>query len=1418
MDSPPGGGPPGSGPLDVAVVGMAGAFPGAPDLDAFWRNVETGRSAITELDRDRIDPVFVDPESNAVDRIYCRRGGFLPEPLEIDAAGFGVMPTAAAGADPDQILMLRVAEQCLHDAGHDRGRFDPHRAGIIVGRGGYLTPGLARLDQKVRGAEQLVEALRTLVPGLGPDRLAAIKEQFQSRAGVFGPDTAIGLVPNLTASRVANRLDLRGPAYTIDAACASSLVAVDLACREIRSGRCEVMLAGGVHVTHDPTLWAVFSQLGALSRSGSIRPFDRRADGLLVGEGCGLLLLKSVQAAERDGDRIYCRILGVGVSSDGRSSSLFAPRIEGQVGALHMAWREAGLEPSRVGLLEAHGTATPAGDAAEIATLAEVFGPAEGDGPRPVVGSVKSMIGHAMPAAGAAGLIKAVLACHHGVLPATLHCEEPNPALRNTRFRVVGRSEPWDEERRVAAVNAFGFGGINAHVVLETAARARRRKPVPVTERSDLPVLALAADSPDSLLKMLDLQIPRGGSGPCRLAVIDPSPDRLAKARRLIEKGDPFKGKMGIWFTPSALGESGGKVLFMYPGVEAVFQPHVEDLAGKLSLEPPTHTRPNNLEETGKGVVWLGLFLHQALEQLGVRPDAMAGHSIGEWTGMMASGVMEKADVVELLDSLRPGSLEVPGVLFAAAGCGLEAAERAMAGLSEIAISHDNCPHQVILCGQEESIETARQRLIEAGVICQVLPFKSGFHSPLFQPYLEPHRGHFGRLPLRAAETPLYSATTADLYPEDPERIRALALDHLVRPLRYRELIERWYADGYRVFVQVGIGSLVGFVEDTLKGRPHLAVTAGQSGKSGLAVLRNLALALFAEGVSVDLDRIVPPVLAASSVRLDLSARLIRLDRDLAVTTGPALEGPPSGSPIAAALTANLEALAGAQSDVAHALADATRAASRSERLRLSVDTYPALWDHSFFPQPAGWECVSDCYPVVPMTMTVELILEAARRLCPGREPVALESLQAVRWLLVEPEVDVTIKARRLSSSEVEVEVEGYASGRVRLANHHSPAPPPDHRPLQNPRPADIDAVDLYRDRYMFHGPRYQGVVAIESVADDGIRGELEVTDAPGALLDNAGQLFGYWVMATQPRDRLAMPLGFERLELFGPHPALGDRLTCAVRIVRCEELEVEADLELYRDDRVWARIKGWTDLRFASDDRMWSVMRHAETHVLSEDCGGYHLYDDASQRTPSRDWLMRRYLGEKERKLMLEAGPRRQRHFLNGRIAAKDAVRALLWAADARPIFPVELSTYNDDEGRPRVQGVGGLAERDLRLSIAHTGDLAVAVAAEGVDVGIDVELIESRPEGFDEHAFDASERRMLEQIAEGSDSRLDEWRTRLWCAKEAAAKARGTGLGGTPRRVVVQQRDGDRLRVDDRWVTTQRRGSHIVAWTETD
>lgn len=1307
----------GETPHGVAVVGMACVFPGAPDLATYWRNIQGGVDAISEVPATRWDPLFYAPEQSAVDRFYCRRGGFVDGLLSVDALGLGIMPVAARGAEPDQLAALQVAVDALADAGYADRAFPRERAGVILGRGNYIGAGMTRLEQQVRTAEQLVSALRDLLPELDEARLRQVKAEFQSQLVGYGPDTAIGLVPNLAASRIANRLDLGGPAYTLDAACASSLLAVEHAMQGLREGRLDLAIAGGAHLSHDLAFWSVFTQLGALSRNQQIRPFDRRADGLLIGEGIGLLVLKRQADAERDGDRIYAVLRGVGVASDGRGASIMNPSPQGQLLALRRAWEQAGLDPAGVDLVEAHGTGTPVGDAAELSTLNEHFGPVGPDGRRAALGSVKSMIGHTMPAAGAAALIKAVLAVHHRVLPPSLHCEEPSPLLERGRFEVPAIARPGPSRgRMLAGVNAFGFGGINAHIVLSSHEEAAaRRRP-----RGREELLWLARESQESLARALAEGASSGGRGRFRLALVDPNLARRERASRAIEAGEAQRGRDGLYLSFDGLLGRGAGLAFLCPGVEAMAAEPLLDLAAWAGWPVAELSGGSELERRGAQVVENGRLLAAALEKAGIRPDHVAGHSSGEWTGMMITGLIPADRVDEILGSLAPGSLEVPGVAFLSVGAGRQRVEEILGTPLPLELTHDNCPHQVVLCGEQEAALAARDRLVAAKVLAHLLPFRSGFHAPFFEPYLGAHQERLRTLPLGPAGRPMWSATTASPYPEDPDEIRRLAVEHLVRPVRFRELTEALYASGVRVFVQLGAGSLTGFVADTLRGREHLSLSTVEPQRSGKDQLQRTLAALFVEGADIDPGCVWPK--SPARLPLDLGVPLVRLKTALTARGGaPAAR---SGDPLLGGFQALSEEVERSRSLVEAAFRqERSRPAAlpmeRTERRRLSVEDQPFLFDHSLIPQPEGWPEIADWNPVVPMTMSVRMMMEIARRLRPGLVVTAVEQVRAHRWMAVQPAIELEQHARVEAESPAEVRVRvrlgDYADGVVVLQPSWPRPLPSVHGPLSVPVACEVDARQLYDERWMFHGPGYHAVAGLESIGPEGIDGRLRALPAEGALLDGAGQLLGYWVMARTERDRLAMPVRIDALRFFGPEPEPGQELPCRVRLRAVGAQQVRADLELERGGALWCRIEGWTDWRFETDDRLWPVMQRTERHLFAEVLeGGLALVEDPGRSTSSRDYLARRFLRHSERSVFESMPVRSRAGWLLERIAARDAVRAQA----GRELFPVEV----------RLEGEGTLVATvgegsPWRVVTASAGELAVALASRhgrpGVAVG---------------------------------------------------------------------------------------------------
>ncbi|MGW0533919.1 beta-ketoacyl synthase N-terminal-like domain-containing protein [Streptomyces sp. NPDC003032] len=1536
---------------DVAIVGMAVLLPGAPDLETYWRNLTFGADAISEVPGHRWDACLY-PE-----RIYCGRGGFVDEYASVDAAGFGVMPDSVPGTEPDQLIALQVAARAIADAGGEERLPGRDRIGVVLGRGGYLTPAQARNDQRVRTARQLAHTLGEVLPELGPERLARIEDAFAGQLGPDRPEAAIGLVPNLAASRIANRLDLRGPAYTTDAACASSLIAVDQAVAELATGRCDMMLAGGVHHCHDITLWSVFTRLGALSPSERSRPFHAKADGILIGEGTGIVVLKRLADATRDGDRVYAVIRGTGVAADGRAASLVSPDPGGQARAVRQAWRAAGLDPrapGALGLLEAHGTGAPAGDAAELATLAEVFGPPDGE-PSGVIGSVKSMIGHTMPAAGVAGLVKAALALHHATLLPTLHCEDPHPALAATRFRPLSAARPWDAEVRRAAVNAFGFGGINAHVVLEQAPRPTAAPSRPFVREPE-PVLRLTADSPELLAGQLaapdsalrartDNEPPPGR---VRLAIVAPDARRLALARRAVAKGRAWRGRGDVWFAPEPLltPHAGGKLAFVFPGLEAEFAPHVAEVAQHFGLPLPAGTETEavvgDVGRHGIGVLSVGRVLDGALRALGIEPDAVAGHSIGEWSAMLAGGLYDAATADALLADFDPDSLRVPGVAFAALGTSAERVLQALGSRTDVVLSHDNSPAQSMICGPKDAVDALVRDFRERRIVAQTLPFRSGFHTPMLAPYLRPLTDGVHRAPVRTPHIPVWSGTTAAPFPSAADDVRDLFVRHLLEPVRFRPLIDAMYAAGYRAFVQVGTGRLSSLIDDTLAGREGLTVAADTPRGGGLAQLRRVVNALWTEGsptrraesampphrssarTPVRLDLSAASVSLPSAVRAELRADLLAaMDRIPAATpapldalstrfpavaelraalaetteatvalfagSAPAPRAPAPGNasaPVAGRATAARVAPpapaghttcsrppavgaargsastgravpaagAGAMSapvpmgPVAPAAhppgapdpAQLTLLLHRSPLL-ISTTAMPHLLDHCFIPQRPGWPELADRHPVVPATTVVHHMTEAAERARPGRRVVAVHDVRLERWLGAEPATRVEVVVTPEPDERlVRVTFGPYARAVLELADGYPGRPPARWRQDADERPCAITAEELYRDRWMFHGPAFQGVTELTAIGDQHVRGTIITPAAPGALLDNVGQLLGHWILAERSERTVVFPVRMHTFRFFGPHPAPGTPVECHVKVTSLTGSALTADVQLTVGGTVRVEITGWQDRRFdvPGADRPGG---YPERRALSRARpGGWTLLTDAWPDLASRDLVLRTQLGAAERAAYETRPPRGRRQWLLGRIAAKDAVRHWLWQQGEQAVYPAEIAVRNDAEGRPYAVGLHGRELPALDLSLAHRAETAVALVrpcAErehpGTGVGIDVEVVTERAESTYPIALDGREHALLAGLSKAGGEREALWFTRFWAAKEAAAKAEGIGLRGGPRRFAVRavrpyglivETERQRHHVRCEHVAAPTPGSpspskdYVVAWTVKD
>ncbi|WP_273453864.1 type I polyketide synthase, partial [Nevskia ramosa] len=959
--------------LDIAIIGMAGAYAGAKDAATFWQNILNGVDAVAEAGPEWAGP-YVDADAKSNDRIYTTRGGFLRDLAEVDLSELGVMPNTLDGGEPDHMLALRFARDALVDSGYLNKHFDRERCGIVLGRGTYVNRGIMTMVQHGLIMDQTMELIRGLRPDLTPEELTRLKAQFKKQLPPYNAEMVGLLTPNVIAGLIANRLDLMGPNFIIDAACASSLIAIELATREINSGRCDMMITGGVQAQCPPQLYMQFCQIGALSH-GQLRPFQKGADGTLLGEGVGIIVLKKLSLAEADGDRIYAVIKGIGSASDGKAKGLLTPRLEGEVLALKRAYESSGIDPSTIGLIEAHGTGTRVGDKTEIQSLGTLFGPRVGDLPSIALGSVKSMISHCLPASGSASIIKTALALHHKILPPML-CDEVDPDLgiERTPFYINTQARPWihgGPHPRRAGVNAFGFGGINAHIILEEYRPADGHKLnaglLHVPGHSEL--LTLAADSLAGLVDLVRQLLAHARAeaksslatlaktstahsrGEHRLAVVANDPADLAtKLDQALTKLShtevaPFKLRGGVHY---GHGAAPGKVCFVFPGEGAQYPNMLADLClnfpqirewfdfidetavrrGSPLRAPVVFPAPTcvpagvrerldgELFETdiaAESVFAASIGLFTLLDDLGFKPDAMLGHSTGENTAITASGVRRYEHREEIADTVRDlnliygdldregqiveGSLLTIGALKPAARAQLLAEHgRGQPAPAKILVAMDNCPNQLVLFGSRFDIAELKEKLSAEGAICAELPFGRAYHTALFHPVAEAYREYYQSLEFGPGRAVLYSACSVGPFPDDADEIRELACLQWEAPVRFTETIEQLYADGVRVFVEIGpSGNLTSFIDDTLRSRNDvIALSTNSRRKPGVTHLQQTLAQLFALGVSFDPAKLfeqreivplslgaVPLGAARQKPRIKLQMPLVHLPADV---------------------------------------------------------------------------------------------------------------------------------------------------------------------------------------------------------------------------------------------------------------------------------------------------------------------------------------------------------------------------------------------------------------------------------------------------------------------------------------------------------------------------------------------------------
>ena len=809
----------------VAIVGMACRFPGAADLDAYWRLLCESLDAISEVPRERWNvEALYDPEPQAPGRMSTRWGGFLRGVDRFDADFFAISPREAARMDPQQRLLLEVAWEALEDAGQVPRELAGSATGVFV--------------------------------GIFMDDYRRLALRDRERADAY---TGTGSTFCIAANRISYQLDLRGPSLAIDTACSSSLVAVHLACRSLAAGESTLALAGGINLLLTPEPTIEMSKAGLMAPDGRCKTFDARADGYVRGEGAGVVVLKPLARALADGDLIHAVILGTAVNQDGRTNGLTSPNRFAQEAVLRAAYRQAGMAPGRVQYVEAHGTGTALGDAIECQALGTVCG-AGRPASRPLaVGSVKTNFGHLEAAAGAAGLIKVALALAHGEIPASLHCTQPHPDIpfADLSLAVQRQRAPWPREEgtpALAGVSSFGFGGTNAHAVL-AAAPAPAVAPVGAADGDERPLhlLALSARTAPALRQLAQRHRRRlaGADGEpladlCfsansgratfehRLAAWGESREAMA-ARLAAFLGEPRPAAADGWAAGARTAFERPKIGFLFSGQGAqrpgmarelfrthpgcrrtllrcqeLLAPHLERPLLEVMLgEPGTEGLLDNTLYTQPALFALEIALAELWQAWGIVPDALLGHSSGELAAACAAGCFSLEDGLALVARRARLMAALPrdGAMAALTAPLEEVAAAVAPHAREVAVAALNGPADTVVSGRREAVEAIAAGFRVRGIEARSLEVSHAFHSPLVDPILGDLADAAGLIRPLPPRYTLVSGLTGKAFGPGEAPDAAYWARHARQPTHFAAGMETLRRLGCELFVEIGPGA-----------------------------------------------------------------------------------------------------------------------------------------------------------------------------------------------------------------------------------------------------------------------------------------------------------------------------------------------------------------------------------------------------------------------------------------------------------------------------------------------------------------------------------------------------------------------------------------------------------------------------------
>jgi len=913
----------------IAIVGMGCVFPDANNIDEYWKNIMNRRSSIRQLSKERCNlDAYFDPERGKMYKTYSKIGAFI-EGFKKDPLKFHIPPVSAQFIDRIQFLMLEAAYQALDDAGYFKKTFPKERTAVLIGSNGKGETGVlhhiraywSKFVERIKATKEFEK----LPDKIKDSILSESEKAFNQDMPELSEDSCSGTFGSIIASRISHCFNLGSVSLVLDAACASSLAAIDIGVRGLRERRFDMVLAGAVDGYLNVGSYLLFSSLGAISAKGSF-PFDERADGLVLGEGAGLVVLKRLDDAMLAGDKIYAIIRNTDFSSDGRVKGITAPDAKGQIRALERVYEMVPFSPDTVSLIEAHGTGTWAGDEAEIESLIKFFQRYTDEKRFIGLGSVKSMIGHLKSAAGIAGLIKVALAFYKKVLPPMINCEQPRKDVdwENSPFYLLTEPHQWESGYlpRRAAINSFGFGGVNYHAILEEAPTKNilsynsQEGTEPVAEilffraktRNNLIRLIIQtrekliqAERPDIRMVSSDLLRSAAKAGPILTIVgdnIDKIISNLDKACNMLydKSRSEFFLAQGIYFSQRPLAPE-EKVAFLFPGLGSQYPGMGNDLPANIPLIREIFNKidSDSIRYTGSSILELlvsdkdltkrdsfaellirsdynhpamlameaGIF--QVLSSAGIKPDMVAGHSLGEYFALYAAGVFDLDTAIEIT-TIRGNSITqhcFNNGAMASIGLSpdlLKSIIKKAPGFA--AVANKNCPVQTVISGDIDTIKNIVADMEAKGVACKMLPAASAYHTRLLKPCSKSFREFLNKFTINLPNIPVQSNLTGEDYKIGKDfttRLRDMLVEHLIQPVEFIKNICSLYDNGARLFIEIGPGSVLSsFVDNILINKPHWTIQTNLPQRSATLQLFHALAFCAAKGLPVDTSNISP--------------------------------------------------------------------------------------------------------------------------------------------------------------------------------------------------------------------------------------------------------------------------------------------------------------------------------------------------------------------------------------------------------------------------------------------------------------------------------------------------------------------------------------------------------------------------------